>query len=76
MDVSGGALRPSGSFALHGRLEAHREHPTHSDEVERLSSTTASAQHPVVIAARLWNRCSPFALASSIPQGTAPFRQA
>jgi hypothetical protein len=48
----------------------------HRDEVERLSSTSVSAQHPVVIAARFWNRCSPFALASSIPQGTAPFRQA
>ena len=74
--VNGGTLQPSGSFALHGQPEAHREHPTHRDEVERLSSTTVSAQHPVVMAARLWNRSSPFALASSIPQGTAPFRQA
>jgi hypothetical protein len=50
--------------------------PLNRDEVERLSSTSVSAQRPVVIAARPWNRCSPFALASSIPQGTAPFRQA
>jgi hypothetical protein len=41
--------------------------PLNHDEVERLSSTSVSAQHPVVIAARLWNRCSPFALARSIP---------
>jgi hypothetical protein len=76
MDVSGGPFRRSESFVARGRSEANRENRAHHDEVERLNSTSVSAQHAVVIAARLWNRCSPSALASSIPQGTAPFRQA
>ena len=40
------------------------------------STGCLQAPRPVVIAARLWNRCSPFALASSVPQGTTPFLQA